>query len=363
VRTTLRGSPVVAAPGKLFLVGEYGVLDGGMAVVAAVSRLAVGEFIPALDPGSPLVAEAVRVTLAALGDKAVALPAGSVWIDTGAFAAQEDVDVEVVDAADTPRGGRRKLGLGSSAATAACAVGAILEMAGLPIAAHRDLAFSLAESAHRSWQGGVGSGADVAAAVYGGVLEYSRPAGGAPVVHRLPGVLDALELVVFSSRVASSTTSQIRTLRAFAESQPARHAALLAPVRQAAERFIESIASRRPRDTIAATRSAGEALAALGVGAEIPIVTPPFARAAALAAELGGAAKPSGAGGGDVGIALFAERAAAQAFIERAGAVRAGTAARAGGHDDLTVEILSLSIDQDGLHRRSPGIARVEQHV
>ena len=343
----------MAAPGKLFLVGEYGVLDGGMAVVAAVNRLAVGEFIPALDPGSPLVAEAVRVTLAALGDKATALPPGSVWIDTGAFAAQKDIG----DGADAP-GASRKLGLGSSAATAACAVGAILEMAGLPIAAHRDLAFSLAESAHRSWQGGLGSGADVAAAVYGGVLEYSRPAGGAPVVHHLPGGLGPLELVVFSSRVASSTTTQIRTMRAFAESQPARHAALLAPVREAAERFIESIASRRPRETIAATRAAGAALAALGVGAEIPIVTPPFARAAALAAELGGAAKPSGAGGGDVGIALFADRAAAQAFSEQASAAPART-----GDGDLTVEILSLSVDQNGLHRRSPGIARVEQHV
>ncbi len=233
MRTTLRGSPVVAAPGKVFLVGEYAVLEGGTSVLAAVNRVAVGEFIPELDPGSPLVAEAVKTTLAALGDKGRALPAGSVWIDTGAFAATDDAD-----------GGVRKLGLGSSAATAACAVGAVLEMAGLPIAGHRELAYSLAESAHRTWQGGAGSGADVAAAVYGGVLQFARPGGGTPVVRNISGGLGTLQLMVFSSRTAISTTDQLRTMRAFAEREPERYGGLLAPVREAAEHFVESLASR-----------------------------------------------------------------------------------------------------------------------
>ena len=61
-------------------------------------------------------------------------------------------------------------------------------------------------------------------------------------------------------------------------------------------------------------RRAGNALAALGQAAGLPIVTPPFARAAALARELGGAAKPSGAGGGDVGVAFFTDQEAAATF-------------------------------------------------
>ena len=40
-RRTLRGNPVVAAPGKLFVIGEYAVLAGAPAVVAAVNRYAV----------------------------------------------------------------------------------------------------------------------------------------------------------------------------------------------------------------------------------------------------------------------------------------------------------------------------------
>jgi phosphomevalonate kinase len=346
MRTTLRGSPVVAAPGKVFLVGEYAVLEGGTAVLAAVNRVAVGEFIPELDAGSPLVAQAVKTTLAALGDKGGALPPGSVFIDTGAFSA--------TGADDDAGSGVRKLGLGSSAATAACAVGAVLEMAGLPIAANRDLAFSLAEAAHRTWQGGAGSGADVAAAVYGGVLQFTRPGGGTPVVRVIPGGLDTLELVVFSSPTAVSTTSQIRSMRAFAEREPARYDGLLAPVREAAERSVQSLASRHARETIAALRAAGLALTTLGAAAEVPIVTPPFARAAAIAAELGGGAKPSGAGGGDVGVALFADRDTALTFIERVSEER---------DPEGVLQILDLKIDETGLHRRTAGIAIREHNV
>jgi hypothetical protein len=157
-------------------------------------------------------------------------------------------------------------------------VGAVLEMAGLPVAMHRDLAFSLAESAHRAWQGGLGSGADVAAAVHGGVLQYSRPGGGgAPVVRRIARALDGLSLVVFSSGTAAATTQQIRGVRAFAASAPDRYAALLAPIRAAADRFVESIVGTlgaRPRETLAATRAAGDAMAALGDAAGVPIAPP-----------------------------------------------------------------------------------------
>ena len=42
-----------------------------------------------------------------------------------------------------------------------------------------------------------------------------------------------------------------------------------------------------------------------------------MARAAELARSLGGAAKPSGAGGGDLGVAFFADERAARDFAAR----------------------------------------------
>ena len=161
-----------------------------------------------------------------------------------------------------------------------------------------------------------------------------------------------------TARTAASTTRQIGAVRAFADRSPAHYASLLAAVRKAAERFVDALAATRARDAIAAIRAAGESLEALGQAADVAIVTPAFARAAAIAAELGGAAKPSGAGGGDVGVGLFIDRASADAFAERLG--RGAATGEAAG---TAVDVLDLRVDDRGLHRRSAGIARVEQHV
>ena len=283
-------------------------LEGGTSVLAAVNRVAVGEFIPELDAASPLVAQAVKTTLAALGEKGSALPAGSVWIDTGAFT----VGAKAMTVAGCASSGSARARRPPRAPSARCWRWRACRSPGIAISRSRS-----PSRAHRAWQGGAGSGADVAAAVYGGVLQFTRPGGGAPVVRNIPGGLGTLQLVVFSSPTAVVTTSQIRSMRAFAERAPARYDGLLAPVREAAERFVQSLASQHARETIASLRAAGLALTTLGDAAEVPIVTPPFARAAAIAAELGGGAKPSGAGGGDVGVALFPDREAALTFIQR----------------------------------------------
>ena len=55
----------------------------------------------------------------------------------------------------------------------------------------------------------------------------------------------------------------------------------------------------------------------LGEAAELPIVTPAVSAAAHLAFSLQGAAKPSGAGGGDLGIAFFRGQNEAQALTAR----------------------------------------------
>jgi len=52
----------------------------------------------------------------------------------------------------------------------------------------------------------------------------------------------------------------------------------------------------------------------LGQDAGVPIVLPSFAAADARARALGGAAKPSGAGGGDIGVAAFRDAAASRTF-------------------------------------------------
>jgi phosphomevalonate kinase len=80
----------------------------------------------------------------------------------------------------------------------------------------------------------------------------------------------------------------------------------------------------------------------LGAAASLPIFTPAFTRAADLAKDLGGIAKPSGAGGGDIGVAMFAAAEPARLF------------ARA-----LGEPLVALAVDLDplGVRRRVPGDA------
>jgi phosphomevalonate kinase len=311
---------MVTAPGKLVLLGEYAVLDGFPAIVAAVNRRATGQFVPGRSPESPLVDIAVRQAKDALGPNRSALPRGSVLVDTSAFFA--------------PNG--TKMGIGSSAATAAVTVGAVLEMAGLSVTESMDLIFNVSLASHREAQGGLGSGADVAAAVYGGMIHYTRGGAGPATIRRLPP-LAGVEMVVFATGTPSSTVDCLQGVAAFAKASPETHRQLLPPIAEAVTRFEAGLFARDAGEIFAAIASAHAGMDMLGQAAGVPIVTPVLAHAAVLASEVGGAAKPSGAGGGDVGVAFLPDPEAAEEFRARA--------------RDLGLGILDLFFDPTGIAR------------
>jgi phosphomevalonate kinase len=290
----------IGAAGKLFFAGEYGVLHGGTAVVAAVDRRVIARFVPGGAPSSPVVAEALAAVRAHCEVIGAALPAGAPELDSAALS--ED---------------GRKLGLGSSAAVSAAAVGALLEAAGMDVEAERWPIFMLADRAHRAAQGGRGSGADVAAAVFGGVVAYTRPEAGAPKVRALIPPATVLPVVV-STGTPSGTVGHVRAVERLAARDPGAHARRLREIRQAADAFLAAYETGDAPALLRAVSAAHEVLGALGRDADLAIVTPALDVAAALARELGGAAKPSGAGGGDVGVAFFSDPDAAQRFRTRA---------------------------------------------
>ena len=100
---------------------------------------------------------------------------------------------------------------------------------------------------------------------------------------------------------------------------PTAHARHLAALRTGADRFAEAFATGDRAGVIRAADAYGQALAALGAAPGLPIVTPALqAGGRSWPASLGGAAKPSGAGGGDVGRGVFRRKSAAAETFARA---------------------------------------------
>ncbi|WP_437747631.1 hypothetical protein WMF39_23055 [Sorangium sp. So ce1504] len=286
---------IVRAPGKLVLSGAYAVLEGAPALVAAVDRYVLA------DPARPaaLVTEEVQAAI-----DAGALDVAA-WFDASALRSAEP-EPPLASPGAPPREASRKLGLGSSAAilvaTLAARAAAASEARAAP-AGQRAPAwdpralFLDALAAHRRAQGG-GSGVDVAASVYGGVLCCRLGPGGELDVapHALPG---GLVIEVFASDASARTSAMLERVRALAAREPETHRALLGA---AAEGARAAAFAADARALVAALDRQVDALAELGDRSGAPIVTPALRRLRPAAAAEGAAIAPSGAGGGDVSL-------------------------------------------------------------
>jgi phosphomevalonate kinase len=203
---------------------------------------------------------------------------------------------------------RIKLGLGSSAAVCAAAAGLLFEGAGLTASEHTSAILDLCLAAHRRAQQDRGSGADVAAAVLGGALIYEidrRP---------VPLQLEGLPLVAVWTGGAASTSELVGQVQDLARREPAAHQEAMSSLSALAHQLVQAYRGGEVSRAISLTRKYGQAMNHLGQLAGAPIVTPTHERIAALAVSLDGAAKPSGAGGGDTAIALFENSDPARRF-------------------------------------------------
>lgn len=316
------------APGKLILTGEYAVLEGAPAIVVGVDRR-VSAIIGA-SQGSPFLT-AVRDELHARGREDAARKAGLLAVQS-----------------DELYSGEQKLGLGSSAAVTVAATALALELADAETRAEamaaattdgwqatnvlstvasetrepidRALVLAIASAAHARAQearGSRGSGADVAAAVYGGVIEFT-----AGKVRPLAWPT-SVALVTFFTGVAAQTGPLVRDVMA------KRPTEALARIRAASEAAIANI-------SVEAFARCADAFEGLAAATGLPLVPACVIAARRAMASFGGTAKTTGAGGGDVAIAVVpatADRAAVEAAITAAGG-----------------EVLPLQVDRDGVH-------------
>ena len=305
-----RTSAVVAsAPGKLMIAGEYAVLEGAEAIVAAVGRRAIATLRPegtdssAIAPASgaitadpPAVRSPEVVATRRRVEARLGVVLGELTVDTGALEQNG-----------------QKLGLGSSAAKAAATAAAIALAHGvdLTLGAERERILADALVGHRVIAP-QGSGADVAAAVLGGYLRF-RKLGEGVETHVLTWP-ESLRIQVVWSRASVRTSDMLEATRGLARRDPSRYRACMRSLSDQSEELVSCILASELSGIIEGFHGYGTAMGALGKAAGARIIDDTCERVRSLARAHGGAAKPSGAGGGDVTLAIFSSAEAADSF-------------------------------------------------
>jgi phosphomevalonate kinase len=273
-----------SAPGKIVLSGEYAVLWDAPAVCMAVNRRAVAHVSPSADGECHLVTpgfdgmDRYDILDALLcGER----PANRFALDTTAFFDDG-----------------RKTGIGSSAALTVALAAAINGSS--------DVA-EVAMTAHRRLQGGKGSGVDIAAAVHGGLIEYTRSDARVRAL-RWP---EGLAYRVIWTGVPASTERQLARLAA-AEPGPSRSALLLA-----APRMRDAWRSGDAAAVLSEYVPYIGVLRQFSIDHDLGIFDAGHHELTDAAMVDGLVYKPAGAGGGDIGMLFGRSEDDLDAFLHR----------------------------------------------
>ncbi|MFJ4486986.1 phosphomevalonate kinase [Streptomyces longwoodensis] len=319
------------APGKLYVAGEYAVVEpGNQAVLVAVDRQVTVAVTVVERPGvviaSDLLARPERYTFEGgrLGGGAGGVPHVVAAVETvAALLAERGLEVPglEVSVSSTLHEGGTKYGLGSSGAVTVAAVAAVAAACGLELSAAQRLRLALLASARID---AGGSGGDLAASTYGGWIAYRAPdrafvkdlAGRRGVqgaldadwphlqVRRLPAPR-ALSLHVGWSGSPASTTELVAALGRRAWRGTPAHDTFLAASADFVTAAIDALEAGDDAGLLKQIRRSRQELARLDDEVGLGIFTPALTALCDAAESVGGAAKPSGAGGGDCGIALL----------------------------------------------------------
>jgi phosphomevalonate kinase len=211
----------------------------------------------------------------------------------------------------------RKLGIGTSAAVCAALTAALLERCG-----SRLVVFQIALAAHRSAQGGSGSGIDVASSCTGGLIRYEmRPN---PAHERVTFPNGISHAVIWTGTSADTREHLVHFDTWRNGGIPRELGALI----DAAGRVTDALGAAS--EFMRELRAYAAVLRALDDTARLGIYGNAHRRLSDLGSEAGVVYKPCGAGGGDLGMAFAYDTTAIESFTR---------AARAAGFKRLPVEL------------------------
>jgi phosphomevalonate kinase len=306
---------VARAPGKVVALGEYAVLDGAPAVVFAIDRYVETTIGPSADGGCRLTMRASEVVERRFVPGA---ESGAPLIDLVRATVEPPLAFAATIDSQALFAGSAKLGLGSSAAVLCAWAGAFRAYArSLGVVAPEPQVGELI-ALHRQFQGGKGSGLDVAASCTGGAITYRLAPSGLPQIGsvQLPNSVGFAG--IFAGRSAS-TPGLVAHYRAWRRERPREAAALLNRLTGVAEAGAEALREGDGAAWLEAFAAYGRGLQELGDAIGSEIVTAEHREIGAEARRHGIAYKVSGAGGGDLGLACATDGEALEAFRKSIG--------------------------------------------
>ncbi len=332
----------VSAPGKLVLFGEYAVLFGAPAVVTAVDRRAVVTLRPSSSDSWSVSAPALVPTAASFDlERGCAVRWHDEQLGRGTFGLVDMVlgEIEASGAValatlaplamtlDTRAffapsgGGNAKLGLGSSAALTVALATALEAWSADGQLPKPDLdRLQILVELHRAVQGGKGSGIDVAASLLGGVVRF-RLDDGSSVAEAAPiGLPPGLRMVFAWTGRAASTGGFLARLEERRAEVPAEVGPALGGLHDVSSAGLAALIDGALEQFLDAVDNFWNALDQLGDAIQMPILSDEHRSLRQLAVESGVRYKPSGAGGGDLGIGFADDPTAAVDFAERVAA-------------------------------------------
>ncbi|MDI6024597.1 phosphomevalonate kinase [Leucobacter sp. UT-8R-CII-1-4] len=301
-----------SAPGKLFIVGEYAVVEPGQpAVLVAVDRYLRVRLFESATPVALATSPHVQAAITVIDELRAA---------RGVVARHFEIQIE----SELDEEDGRKYGLGSSAAVTVATIAALDRLYELGLSRYERFKLALLATIEVSPRA---SGGDLAASTFGGWVFYCSPDRVALRSQREAlGILSAFEselwqaceirelpapngasLLVGWTGSPASTEQLVDSVSASPKSgdHDALRRAFLSQSKELALSFAEALDSGASAEELFAIIRASRALLhRLSEDRGIVIETDTLGALCSIAEQYGAAAKSSGAGGGDCGIAL-----------------------------------------------------------
>jgi phosphomevalonate kinase len=209
--------------------------------------------------------------------------------------------------------GDQKVGLGSSAALITAIVYALacFHNAQKVLLPDEPSLFHFCYEVHSEVQHKQGSGIDVAASVFGKVVQYNRfrtlnkTGDGTQVLPYLPATLHWLPVWTGTS---SSTSQLLQAMDKFRVENPSEYGLIMEKLSRLSNSGCQALKQNDIETFLARVKEYYSVLQKLSQRSGIPIISPIHEKIAGIVYQAGGYYKPSGAGEGDLGIAFTTSR-------------------------------------------------------